>query len=35
MANRDAAADGYITLGGDLRVLRLGFGAMHLTCAGV
>jgi len=35
MANLDAAAAGYITLGGDLRVPRLGFGAMHLTGEGV
>jgi aryl-alcohol dehydrogenase-like predicted oxidoreductase len=35
MTNLDAAAAGYITLGGDLRVPRLGFGAMHLTGAGV
>ena len=35
MANLDAATAGYITLGGDLRVPRLGFGAMHLTGEGV
>jgi pyridoxine 4-dehydrogenase len=35
MTNLDAAAAGYITLGGDLRVPRLGFGAMHLTGEGV
>lgn len=35
MANLDAAAAGYIMLGGDLRVPRLGFGAMHLTGEGV
>lgn len=35
MANLDAAAAGYITLGGDLRVPRLGFGAMHLAGEGV
>lgn len=35
MTNLDAAAAGYITLGGDLRVPRLGFGAMHLTGGGV
>ena len=35
MANLDAAAAGYITLGGDMRVPRLGFGAMHLTGKGV
>jgi len=35
MTNLDAAGAGYITLGGDLRVPRLGFGAMHLTGEGV
>ena len=35
MTNLDAAAAGYITLGGDLRVPRLGFGAMHQTGEGV
>ena len=35
MTNIDAAAAGYLTLGGDLRVPRLGFGAMHLTGEGV
>ena len=30
-----AAAAGTITLGGDLRVNRLGFGAMRLTGAGI
>lgn len=35
MTNLDAAAAGYLTLGGDLRVPRLGFGAMHLTGEGV
>lgn len=35
MAHLDAAAAGYITLGGDLRVPRLGFGAMHLAGQGI
>jgi pyridoxine 4-dehydrogenase len=35
MAHIDAAAAGYITLGGDLRVPRLGFGAMHLAGEGI
>lgn len=35
MTNPDAAAAGYITLGGDLRVPRLGLGAMHQTGEGV
>ena len=35
MAHIDAAAAGYVTLGGDLRVPRLGFGAMHLAGEGI
>jgi pyridoxine 4-dehydrogenase len=35
MQNLDAANAGFITLGGDLRVPRLGYGAMHLAGDGV
>ena len=33
--NIDAANAGFITLGGDLRVPRLGFGAMRITGDGI
>ncbi len=35
MANTDAAQSGRFTLGGDLPVTRLGFGAMRITGAGI
>ena len=35
MSNLNAAQAGYLTLGGDLRVPRLGFGAMRITGAGI
>jgi aryl-alcohol dehydrogenase-like predicted oxidoreductase len=34
-ATTNAAAAGTITIGGDLKVNRLGYGAMRLTGAGV
>jgi pyridoxine 4-dehydrogenase len=35
MANPTAAAAGHLTLGGDLSVARMGFGAMRLTGEGI
>ncbi len=35
MANRGAAASGQFTIGGDLTVNRLGFGAMRITGPGI
>jgi len=35
MANPSAAAAGHLTLGGDLSVARMGFGAMRLTGEGI
>ncbi len=35
MGNINASASGQFTIGGDLRVNRLGFGAMRITGKGI
>ena len=35
MANHDASAAGHFTIGGDIPIVRLGFGAMRITGAGI